>query len=224
MMPKSHLTQNVTHSLFCGSQSHISFFRENLWLKIHRAPWYGPLLSFPIAVCEKVLDTETISFSNLLMRKMQSTIKHLSHVSRHKSMFKWYLGSFSNGILSNDIKESNEWWNNTSSTITELATGTNFYYILLLVSWGQQDDTGGGGHSHVEGIRVCAALMTPLFRLTPLLQRPTFLHLVSVLKPSVFCFSKNSAFFNPFLSDWGKISAPDTLIFEKNLFPRPQFF
>ena len=38
---------------------------------------------------------------------------------------------------------------------------------------------------------------------------------------SIFHFLKNSAFLGPFLSDFGKISAPNTLIFGENLIPRP---
>ena len=76
----------------------------------------------------------------------------------------------------------------------------------------------------------------PPFQAPPPFQGPTFLHLVSVLMPSVVCFSKNSAFLGPFLSDFGKISAPNTLIWakictqghfffkEKNLFCRSYFW
>ena len=71
-----------------------------------------------------------------------------------------------------------------------------------------------GGHSHVRGILVCSALRPP-FQAPPPLYRPTFLHLVSVLMPSIFHFLKNSAFWGPSLSDFGKISTPNTLILAK---------
>ena len=63
----------------------------------------------------------------------------------------------------------------------------------------------------------------PPFQAPPPLQRPTFLHLASVLMLSGFPFSKNSAFFGPFLSDFGKISAPNTLILAKICSPDPSF-
>ena len=88
-----------------------------------------------------------------------------------------------------------------------------------------------GGHSHVRGIglQVCAALMTPFsgFSATP----ETHLFTPSVpasvssyaLRFLGFFFPKNSAFLGPFLSDFGKISAPNNTNFDENLFPRPYF-
>ena len=96
-----------------------------------------------------------------------------------------------------------------------------------------------GGHSHVRGIWVCAALTFPLSGSST---APEF-HLFtpsSLLMPSIFCFLTNLAFLGSFLSDFGNISAPNTLILakicsqdpsfvfvlvfrEKNLFCRPYF-
>ena len=87
----------------------------------------------------------------------------------------------------------------------------------------------GGGHSHVRGIWVCATLMTPLFRLLRCSRsRPSLLHLVSVLMPSVFrffFFEKILAFLGSFLSDFGRISAPapNTLILAKICSQGPSF-
>ena len=74
--------------------------------------------------------------------------------------------------------------------------------------------------SEVYGI--CATLTTPPFQ-APLLQRPTFLHLVSVLMPSIFHFPQKSAFLGSFLSNFGKISAPNTLIVAKICSQDPSF-
>ena len=55
-------------------------------------------------------------------------------------------------------------------------------------------------HSHVRSIPVCAALTT-LFSGSPVVERPT----------SAF-YTKNSAFLGSLLSDFGKVSVPNTLL------------
>ena len=66
----------------------------------------------------------------------------------------------------------------------------------------------GRGRSYVRSIREYAALTAPFYQAPPPLQRPTF---YTQRQLSVFRL-KNSAFLGPFLSNFGKISAPNTLI------------
>ena len=80
-----------------------------------------------------------------------------------------------------------------------------------------------GGSAHMLEVYGYVPLWRPPFQAPLLLQGPTFLHLVSVLMPSVFCFSINLALLDPFLSDFGKISAPNTLIMTKIRSQDPSF-
>ena len=93
----------------------------------------------------------------------------------------------------------------------------------------------GGGILTCQRYRGMCRFDDPLFRLLRCSRYPRFLHLVSVLMPSVFCFLKNSSFLGSFLSDLGKISASNTLILakicsqnpsflRKNLFCRPYYW
>ena len=94
---------------------------------------------------------------------------------------------------------------------------------------------GGGGTHRSEVYGYVLLWWPPPFQAPPPLQRPTVLHLVSVLMPFYFHFSKNSAFLGQFLSNFVRISAPNTLILakicsqvpnllRKNLFCRPYFW
>ena len=66
-------------------------------------------------------------------------------------------------------------------------------------------------------------LTTPLFWLLHHSRDPPFYTYCQLLSP-VFRFSKNSAFLGPFLSDFGKISAPNTLILPNICSHDPSFF
>ena len=81
------------------------------------------------------------------------------------------------------------------------------------------------GGTHMSEVYRYVLLWRPLFLGSFPALTPTFLHVVSVLIPSVFHFfwGKKSAFDGPFLSNSGKISAPN-INFGKNSFPRPKFF
>ena len=72
-----------------------------------------------------------------------------------------------------------------------------------------------GGHSHVRGIRVCAAFKTP-FSGSSATPETHFFTLGVSSYAFQFPFLKNSAFLDPFYSDFGKISAPNTLILVKS--------
>ena len=78
------------------------------------------------------------------------------------------------------------------------------------------------GYSHVRGIRVCAALTTPFLGSSATPETHLFKNLVLVLIPSVFRVLKYLAFLGPFLSDFGKISAPNTLIVAKSCSQGPK--
>ena len=84
--------------------------------------------------------------------------------------------------------------------------------------------TRGRGHSHVRGIWVCAALMTP-FSGSSTAPETHFFTPISVSSYALLYLFLNSASLGPFLSDFGKISAPNTHTnFDKNLFPVPLLF
>ena len=82
-----------------------------------------------------------------------------------------------------------------------------------------QPRRGGGGGLTCQRYTGMCRFDDPLFRLLRRSRDPPCLHLVSVLMPS---FLRNIwRFLGSFLSDFGKILAPNTLILVKNLFPRP---
>ena len=99
-------------------------------------------------------------------------------------------------------------------------------YLCQDGAWGKLLDTevnnypGGGTHMS-EVSRYMCRFYNPPFQAPLPLQRPTFLHLESVLTPSVLHFSKKFTIFRPVsLRFWQNYSCKHTY-FSENLFPRP---
>ena len=93
---------------------------------------------------------------------------------------------------------------------------TGIYQLVSDLSW--------GGATHMSEVYGYVPLWQPRFSGSSATPEATFLHLMSVLMPSIFHFLKNSAFLGPFLSDFGKISAANTLILAKICSQDPSFF
>ena len=135
-----------------------------------------------------------------------ASLSNFPHFTSLHCMWRWFFSSMW------WLKQGIKW----TFLVLQHALHTQSLIIYLFITFGKKTDKyiecNCALTSEVYGY---VLLWRPLLRLDHHFRDPSFYTSVSVLMPSIFHFLKKSAFLGPFLSDFGEISALNTLILDK---------
>ena len=147
---------------------------------------------------------------------LQTQARYCMQACKSPHVPKWVVSKF---LWDNHLKQTNKqthnvhgletvfWWLVVNQQLLKHTQHVTLFFVPFI------QYSMPRGHSHVRDVWVCVTLTTTYEAPLPL-QRPIFLHL-SVFQKFSIC---------PFLSDFGNISAPNTLIVTKNCSQDPSFF